>query len=112
MTAAEMQVDGDTARLVGDLTFGTVTRLFDRMDALRKERNMPPVIDLSGVEQIDSSGLALLLEWQSQFTGRSENSPRLDIRHPPESLVKIARLCDAENYLSYPQAASRESPPQ
>ena len=98
--AARLEVEGDTARVTGDLTFATVTGLFERMEAIGKDGNMPRIIELAAVDQIDSSGLALLLEWQSRFTRGSESSTRLEIRHPPESLVKIARLCDAGEYLA------------
>jgi len=112
MQGAELEVDGDTARLNGDLTFTTVTRLYERMAAVKKAGEMPRVIELADVNQIDSSGLALLLEWQAQFTKGSETSTRLEIRHPPEALVKIARLCDAEDYLSSDGSNPRRGPPQ
>lgn len=100
---ARIDVDNKGAQINGDLTFSTVTRLFEDMNKRIRNGEMPSSIDLAGVGQIDSSGLALLLEWQSLFRARSgsTSSPPtlLEIRNPPESLLKIARLCDAQEYL-------------
>ncbi|NIQ93190.1 MAG: STAS domain-containing protein [Desulfuromonadales bacterium] len=102
MSTATLNVEGDIARLSGDLTFATVSALFARMETISAAGGMPPVVDLAAVEQIDSAGLALLLEWQSAFVeqeGGSETS-LMRIDNPPQALLKIARLCDAEDYLS------------
>lgn len=110
-----MEIDNDQARLDGDLTFTTVTRLHHQMQDIAKKGPMPRSIDLSGVRQIDSAGLALLLEWHSAYRKRTDGDPGaetdLEIRNPPESLRKIARLCDAEQYFTTvqtPGAASAE----
>ncbi|MDX1554874.1 MAG: STAS domain-containing protein, partial [Xanthomonadales bacterium] len=60
---------------------------------------MPHSLDLAEVRQIDSAGLALLLEWQSIFRRESGSEKLMAINNPPEALLKIARLCDAEHYL-------------
>ena len=103
MTATALQIKGQEARLAGDLTFATVASLYDRMDAQSRRGHMPSVIDLSEVGQIDSAGLALLLEWQSAFrkqqAARGGSESLIRIENPPEALIKIARLCDAEDYL-------------
>lgn len=101
MKTAALNVDGATAYLSGDLTFNTVTALFSRMEAIARGEGMPSAIDLSAVEQIDSAGLALLLEWQSMYVEQQSGSEcsLIRIENPPQALLKIARLCDAESYL-------------
>lgn len=100
MSAAELQVDHGAARVTGDLTFATVAGLYQRMAAFAKAGSLPAVIDLSGVRQIDSAGLALLLEWQSEYRKQSGNGALMAIQDPPQPLMKIARLCGAEEYLA------------
>lgn len=112
MHSAELQVEGDEARLSGDLTFSTVTGLYERMLNQAKKSGMPRLVELGDVRKIDSSGLALLLEWQSQFSRASGASARIAFRDPPEALVKIARLCGAEEYLSVTEAGEGETGPQ
>lgn len=100
MGSAELQVEDGDARLGGDLTFSTVRELFERMESIAKKDGLPPSIDLSGVGQIDSAGLALLLEWQSAYRKQVGGEALMAIRNPPDALLKIARLCDAEDYLA------------
>lgn len=104
MRPAALQVDGDVVRLSGDLTFATVSGLYTRMEVLARSEGMPRSIDLAGIRQIDSAGLALLLEWQAAYRKhqRDQDDPDalMRIDNPPGALLKIARLCDAEDYLS------------
>lgn len=53
-------------------------------------------LDLSAVERVDSSGLALLLEWQASAKKRRA---LLQISHAPDDLVSLAKLCEAEELL-------------
>lgn len=112
MGVTEIRVENSLARLSGELTFATVTGLYRRMSDLARRDGMPSAIDLSEVSRIDSAGLALLLEWQSAFQRQSARTDDgtdgaedvggdlLEIHHPPQALLKIARLCDAEAYLT------------
>ena len=54
-------------------------------------------LDLDAVPKVDSSGLALLLEWQSiaRRAGRS-----LHIRNAPADLLSLASLCEANDFLA------------
>lgn len=115
MSSAEFRVDGGVARLGGELTFATVTGLYTQMESASRNDGVPSQVDLEGVTKIDSAGLALLLEWQSRFgkqnRSASDGPGRIEITNPPEALLKIARLCDAEQYLlpdAGAQAASAE----
>lgn len=98
MGATQLTASNGEARLEGELTFSTVTNLFDRMKDLGGKNELPASIDLSGITAIDSSGLALLLEWQAAYNRQSGNW--ISYRNPPDALMKIARLCDAESFLS------------
>ncbi len=82
--------DGRSARITGKLTLDTVRSLYDQ--ALRGE--MPKAVDLGGVTRVDSSGLALLLEWESASGGQ------LAIEGTPADLMRLARLCGAEELLA------------
>ena len=85
-----------TARLFGDLTFATVRGLSQQGEAVLAGGKPPRRIDLEDVRRVDSSGLALLLEWQSRAraAGRS-----IAIVNVPNDLARLARLCEAEGLL-------------
>lgn len=99
MRASSLDIQNGAAKLTGDLTFATVTALYERMQDLSTDNGMPRSIDMSGVDKIDSAGLALLLEWQSEFRKPGRSSGLMQIRNPPPALLKIARLCDAGEFL-------------
>lgn len=93
----KLEVDG-RYRLESELTFGTVTGL-RRQGLLALAASAPStglVFDLAAVHQVDSAGLALLVDWlavararglQLRFTGLS-----------PE-MRALARLSDVEGML-------------
>jgi phospholipid transport system transporter-binding protein len=83
--------------LTGPLTFETVSQLFRRMEQASPGTAPIEQIDLAGVSAIDSAGLALLLEWQSR--ARSFGG-RLALHNAPESLLRLARLCEAVDLLN------------
>ncbi|MCX8016687.1 MAG: STAS domain-containing protein [Rhodocyclaceae bacterium] len=47
------------------------------------------LFDLSGVSEVDSSGLAVLFAWQRTARASGKN---LRIAHPPEGLIKLAHV--------------------
>ena len=98
MSAAQLTASNGSVQLDGELTFATVSGLFSKMHNLAGKGEMPGSIDLAGVTAIDSSGLALLLEWQANYNRSAGGWIRFT--NPPAALVKIARLCDAETFLS------------
>ena len=95
--AAAFEVgDGDRSRVNGVLHFTTVTALLRAgMEAIANGR--AAVIDLSGVSDSDSSGLALLIEWLS--VAKSENRS-LKYEHIPAQLQQLARLSEVEELLT------------
>jgi phospholipid transport system transporter-binding protein len=94
---AEFEIqDGDRSRVVGVMHFTTVTALLHLgTDAIEKGR--AAVIDLSGVKDSDSSGLALLIEWLSIARAGSRS---LRYENIPAQLHQLARLSDVEELLT------------
>ena len=90
----ERETNG-VARLSGELTFESVPALF-RDQAPHFGGGGVSTLDLSGLDAVDSAGLALLLEWQAR---RGEGKKRLAIVNAPKSLLSLARLCEADEVL-------------
>lgn len=85
------------ARLGGRLTFRTCTAL---LGELERRGDTPPVdgpVDLAAVGQVDSAGLALLLEWQAR---QKAAGGRLALVNAPASLLRLAQLADAVELLN------------
>jgi phospholipid transport system transporter-binding protein len=82
--------DGRLA-VAGPVTLQTVEALVARGDALIGEGAR--VIDLSGVAEVDSASLAMLLHWirAARAAGRE-----LSVANAPASLRSLARLYDLE----------------
>ncbi len=93
--AFEVQ-QGDHARVEGVLHFTTVTALLRAgSDAISSGR--AAVIDLSGVKDSDSSGLALLIEWLSVAKAADR---KLRYENVPAQLHQLARLSDVDELLT------------
>ena len=82
-------------RLEGDVGFATVMHLLHESRASFEHE--PHIrLDFSGVESIDSAGLALVIEWIREAKQRGHN---LEIRNPPQRLLALARISDVERLL-------------
>ena len=81
--------------VVGPLDFGTVTRLLP-LGSAAIAAGQASIIDLRGVADSDSSGLALLIEWLSvaKAAGRS-----LRYENTPGQLHQLARLSEVDELL-------------
>lgn len=77
----------------GDLTVREVPATWRRLGT-----NLPEAIDLADVDRIDSSALALLLEFKALATSAGQ---RIEFRNPPETLRTIARLTQVEELLGW-----------
>jgi len=88
--------EGERSRVNGALHFTTVTALL-RSGSEAIANGRAAVIDLSGVKDSDSSGLALLIEWLS--IARAE---RKSLRYEsiPAQLHQLARLSEVEELLT------------
>lgn len=77
---------GVEIRLSGKLTTESVAQVF-----LHTPEFTQPVyqVNLQGVDEIDSAGLALLVHWQ---TRAQASASTLKFTHTPEKLLTIAKL--------------------
>jgi phospholipid transport system transporter-binding protein len=96
MTADFVPEEGERARVNGVLHFTTVTKLL-RTGSEAIANGHAAVIDLSGVKDSDSSGLALLIEWLSIARAEHKN---LRYENIPVQLHQLARLSDVEELLT------------
>jgi phospholipid transport system transporter-binding protein len=87
--------------LRGALDFETVPRLW--RDSGQWLAAVPAgtavTLDLAGVEQVDSAGLALLIAWKAQAQSAGVGLQYTSI---PPRLLAIARISDAEALLQEP----------
>ena len=83
-------------RLSGDMVLTSVQELFDHTKILLSSEQYT-VIDLGEVTGVDSSGVALMLEW---VEWARERGASLQFRNIPESLMRIARLSRVEALLT------------
>jgi phospholipid transport system transporter-binding protein len=88
--------EGERSRVNGVLHFTTVTSLLrEGSEAIANGR--AAVIDLAGVKDSDSSGLALLIEWLS-IARASAHSLRYE--NIPVQLHQLAHLSEVEELLT------------
>jgi phospholipid transport system transporter-binding protein len=88
--------EGNRSRVNGVLHFSTVTALL-RLGEAAISGGHAAVIDLSGVKDSDSSGLALLIEWLSVAKAASRS---LKYENIPAQLHQLARLSEVEELLT------------
>ena len=86
------------ARIAGELTLDTVSTVFRQAEIAATQGRQIADVDLAAVSRVDSSGLALLLEWQSvaQRGGRV-----MRIRNAPPGLMSLTRLCEASDLMVF-----------
>ncbi|WP_428609352.1 STAS domain-containing protein [Sedimenticola sp.] len=98
MTAPQAVIDDrGVMRLSGDLVFAHVTTLLGKIEKLlESNKGSELVIDMSQVGDVDSSGLALLLEVMEHAQRREV---KLRIRSLSEALLGIARLSNVDALL-------------
>jgi phospholipid transport system transporter-binding protein len=94
-TAAFELQEGERSRVSGVLHFTTVTTLLSEGSAAIGN-GRAAVIDLAGVKDSDSSGLALLIEWLSIARASSRG---LRYENIPAQLQQLARLSEVEELL-------------
>ena len=88
-----LQIDPDgEAKIAGPLTFDSCPGLYAAMEQRLRDGATLRSIDLGNVSNVDSAGLALLLEWQARHSAVGNC---LVIHGAPSSLQRLARLCDA-----------------
>ena len=85
-------LEGERSRVHGSLEFATVAKLLP-LGTAAIESGHASVIDLAGVTDSDSSGLALLIEWLSVA---KESRRSLRYENMPAQLHQLADLSEVE----------------
>jgi phospholipid transport system transporter-binding protein len=80
--------------VVGDMTLETAASLFAKGIEISTEPTL--VFDLSGVDEVDSSGLAVLFGWMRAAESQGKT---LRIDNPPANLVSLAQVYDVSDLL-------------
>ena len=86
-----------SASLQGAMTLDTVTALYQQAAGFFGDSTGDQDLDLAAVTRVDTSGLALLLEWQAQ---KNRAGGSLKIRNAPADLLRLASLVDAQDLLN------------
>jgi phospholipid transport system transporter-binding protein len=88
--------ENSRARVTGVLHFSTVTALL-RPGTAAIGSDQATIIDLAGVSDSDSAGLALLIEWLSVAKAESRS---LRYENVPAQLHQLARLSEVDELLT------------
>lgn len=100
MTAGFAQQADGTVTLTGALTLATSRDCHDRsLSWLRT--GLPSRVDLSAVTDVDSSALALLLEWQ-RWAAAADQATTMAFDNPPRALEVLATLSHVHELLGWP----------
>jgi len=96
-SSSQLRSSGDASiEVLGDMTFGSVRMLYEQAQSILGPGSKIRQIDLALVENVDSSGLALLLEWQA---AARRNNALFSITNAPADLLSLAKLCEAQELL-------------
>lgn len=82
-------------RVSGELGFETVPDIW-RQSRAALDAAADPVIDLGGVTQVDSAGLALVIEW---MRWARSNGRKLSFVAIPDGLMALARISEVDKFL-------------
>ena len=85
-----------SVQISGEMTFSSTPNLYRELENHFQSEGTDLAIDLREVDRADSSGLALLLEWQAMANQRER---KLQITNAPDDLLSLARLCEADTLL-------------
>ncbi|MDP1526648.1 MAG: STAS domain-containing protein [Rhodocyclaceae bacterium] len=80
--------------VVGDMTLETAASLFSKGIQISTEPTL--VFDLTAVDEVDSSGLAVLFGWMRAAEAQGKT---LRIDNPPANLVSLAQVYDVSDLL-------------
>ena len=89
--------------ITGELTFATIPGVLAQSAEFEARPDLPDklVIDFIGVSGVDSSAVALLLEWRRQALRRGKT---LVFTNLPANLVALARLYGVADLIQTPAA--------
>ncbi|HXZ50288.1 MAG TPA: STAS domain-containing protein [Usitatibacter sp.] len=96
-----ISAEGEVVRLNGALDFGTVKSVLEEGAKLAARTDLPPriTVDFSAVTGVDSSAVALLLEWRrlAQAQGKA-----LEFTNLPANLIALAKLYGVADLIQPP----------
>jgi len=85
-----------TVHLGGEMNLVSTPGLYQELQSRFTGSGPTLNIDLAGINHADSSGLALLLEWQA-MAHKFDRS--LHITNAPAGLLRLAKLCEADKLM-------------
>jgi ABC-type transporter Mla MlaB component len=98
MSDSDRQSGGeDQIQINGELTFNSTPEIYRQKISHFQQDWSVMEVDLGGVDRSDSSGLALLLEWQAMAKQKKRT---LRIINSPANLLMLAKLCEADILLN------------
>ena len=89
------KTENNTWVLRGNLTFENISKAIDKAKDFNWQNSVN--LDLSGVGEVDTSLLALILHWKRSAKVNKKN---VFISAAPENLMKLSRLYGAEEFIS------------
>ncbi|MDP2783035.1 MAG: STAS domain-containing protein [Sulfurimicrobium sp.] len=90
-----IEQDGGKIRFSGDLTMATVNEMLRESAALFTQEG-PWELDFSGVDDVDSAAVSLLLEWVRQA---AQLGRKLRIKNLPDNLQCLVKVYGVEELL-------------
>jgi phospholipid transport system transporter-binding protein len=94
-STASIAEEGGTMIINGPLTFDSVSAVYRQSHSGSADQSGK--VELSGVSRVDSSGLALLLEWQANALAMGR---KLEFANASSDLRRLAALCGASDLFS------------
>ena len=89
-----IELENNIWMLKGPITFDKIPTLIKLINNYQWKNSM--IVDLSRVEDVDTSLLGILFEWKRQA---KKNGYFLNIKSPPENLIKLAKLYGVEEFI-------------
>ena len=88
-----MSLAPEILKIEGALTFTNLPRILEQTSEFESRADLPDAvaIDLSGISEVDSSAVALLLKWRREALRLHRH---LDIINIPENLSSLVELYD------------------
>jgi phospholipid transport system transporter-binding protein len=92
---------GEVLALTGALSFETIPSVLEQSEQYAARPDLPErlTIDFAGITGVDSSAVALLLEWRRQAARRNK---RLEFVNLPPNLLALAHLYGVAELIQQP----------
>lgn len=105
-STGQVHRQGQHVKLTGAITLETVTAIYRETRCWQQKNDLPESVDLNQIEGLDSSCVALLLEWASwaKSAGR-----QIQFANPPGALCALVHLFDIEQVLALENACNTSS---